>query len=407
MTEHSPDIPMVVLILGLAVAVIAAVRSLFQRISVPPIVGYIILGTAISAAYSEWHVLSSEGKGIFEFLAHVGLIALLFRIGLESNLSELIENLGSAAVIWVFNIGVSAIGGFIVAHYLLGMGIISSLFIATAFTATSVGIAIGTWRDSGQLDTRKGGLLTDIAELDDISGIVLMTILFAIVPLIHLESGQSFFSTIAASTGIVLLKLLLFGAACIAFSLLLEERITKTVRKFEEDFGLILTVTGIGFIIASAAGLLGFSLAIGAFFAGLAFSRDPSAVRIDASFNHIYKFFAPFFFVGVGLQIEISAISSAILIGSLLTVFAILFKLVGDGIPSYFKVGAAGAALIGVSMIPRAEIAMIVMQHGLSLGDWAVPPEVYAAMVVVTALTCIISPILINQMFNRFPQTKE
>jgi Kef-type K+ transport system membrane component KefB len=169
----------------------------------------------------------------------------------------------------------------------------------------------------------------------------------------------------------------------------------------------MLAVAGIGIIIAAVAGLIGFSLAIGAFFAGLVFSRDPEAVRMEASFLPVYELFSPFFFIGIGLKIDPDSFTSALGLGCILAVAAIAAKVIADGIPVSLMRGMTGGLLIGISMVPRAEIAMVIMQKGLTLGDWAVPKQVFGAMVVVSAATCILSPVAVRVMLREWPQGRE
>ena len=103
-------------------------------------------------------------------------------------------------------------------------------------------------------------------------------------------------------------------------------------------------------------------------------------VRMETSFEPLYGLFAPFFFVGIGLNIDPTSIIPGFTLGIALLVVAVVGKIVGAALPALASTGAAGAALIGVSMVPRAEIAMIVVQQGRSLGDWAVPANVYGGL---------------------------
>jgi Kef-type K+ transport system membrane component KefB len=169
----------------------------------------------------------------------------------------------------------------------------------------------------------------------------------------------------------------------------------------------MIMVIGIGFIIAAVAGLMGFSVAIGAFFAGLVFSRDPRAVRMEESFTPLYEFFTPFFFIGIGLSIDPTMLITALGLGFILLIAAVLGKVIGAGGPAFLTLGSTGSLLLGVSMVPRAEIAMVIMERGYKLGDWAVPPEVFGAMAVVSAATCLISPVILRLLLKRWPQHAE
>ena len=255
------------------------------------------------------------------------------------------------------------------------------------------------------MKTPTGELLTDVAELDDISGIVAMAILFAVIPVLKIgAAGNQLTGLIAKSAGFILIKLVIFGGLCLLFSLFLERHITQYFTKLHSTPSLMLLMVGFGFIIASLAGLLGFSLAIGAFFAGLAFSRDPQSVKMNASFDSIYKLFSPFFFIGIGLSIDPESLANGVRLGWMLVLAAMIGKIIANGIPGMIAVGKKGGILLGISMVPRAEIAMIIMQRGLSSGDWAVPPSIFSAMVMVSAVTCLITPLGVNYLFKYWSQ---
>jgi Kef-type K+ transport system membrane component KefB len=289
--------------------------------------------------------------------------------------------------------------------FVLGYGLIPSLIAAVALTATSVGVSLGLWEKHKALKTRNGALLTDVAEMDDLSGVAFMALLFAVIPVLRGSGeGGGLWSELLASGGIFLVKFLAFAGACVFIGRYLERRVTTTFGRFGSPPELMVLVTGIGILIAGVAEWLGMSAAIGALFAGIIFSRDPEAVNIEAGFRGIFHLLAPFFFVGIGLQFELSALGSAIAAGSALVAVAILGKLVGTGFPALVATGAAGATLIAVSMVPRAEITLIIMSRGRELGDWAVPAELYAAFVLVSAVTCVVAPVALEVLFRRWPQ---
>lgn len=110
----------------------------------------------------------------------MGIVFLLFRVGLESELRKLVENLRDATLVWLADIAASGALGFVFAHHLLGLALVPSLFVAVAMTATSVGVSVAVWREEGALDSRRGQLLLDVAELDDVSDVVLMALLLAV-----------------------------------------------------------------------------------------------------------------------------------------------------------------------------------------------------------------------------------
>ena len=165
----------------------------------------------------------------------------------------------------------------------------------------------------------------------------------------------------------------------------------------------LLPVVGIGLIIAAIAGMLGFSLALGALFAGVVFSRDPKAVRVDTSFDAIYQLFVPFFFIGIGLQIAPESLGLAVGFGAVLLAAAVVGKLVGAGVPAWPLDGWTGAVLLGVSMVPRAEIALVVVMEGRRLGPWAITDEVFTAVTLVVLASSLSALLALRFLLARIP----
>ncbi|MEK9661787.1 MAG: cation:proton antiporter [Alphaproteobacteria bacterium] len=218
---------------------------------------------------------------------------------------------------------------------------------------------------------------------------------------------------IGSTLGEFLLKLAAFAAFCLLFARYIEGPMTRFFSSLRPSPDPLLPVVGATFVIAAFAGWLGFSLAVGALFAGLLFSRDPRAVRVDASFSSIYDLFTPFFFINIGLALDPAHLKlTGFGIAGLLLGVAIVGKVAGAALPARFlsdslRLGWHGAILIGVSMVPRAEIAMVVMSEGRRLGDWAVPPELFSAMVVVVVATSIVAPLLIAPMLTVKPPGRQ
>jgi Kef-type K+ transport system membrane component KefB len=399
-SKYELNYPLVILMVGSVVFLVMLIKSGLDRTSVPSLVGFLILGFFIRLADDYLGFFTIGCEEIFGFLAQIGLFTLLFRVGLESNLRGLLGQLRRASVIWIANVIITGLIGFATAFYMLNYHWVASLVIATAFTATSVGISVAVWEESGMLNTPRGELLVDVAEMDDISAVVLMAMLFAVLPSLKSGSPPDWLPVISSVLGLFLIKLIGFGTLCFLFSRYAEKGLTHFFRDLESPPDPMLVVVAIGLMIAALAEMLGFSLAIGAFFAGLVFSRDPDSVKIESSFLPLYELLSPFFFIGIGLALDPAVMDTALGMGGILLVMAILGKLIANGVPVFLMGGIAGALLIGASMVPRAEIAMVIMHKGLSLGEWAIPSHAYAAMVVVSAATCILSPPVVRSLLN-------
>ncbi len=404
MSEQEAGLFLIILLLGGLIVLSIFIRSGLKKIGLPSLVGFMLLGFLIKVLDGKWGFWNKEISQIFEFLASIGIIFLLFRVGLESNLKGLLSQIKHASLIWIGNILFSGVLGFMAAKHLLGLEIIPSLFIGVALTATSVGVSIGVWQEMKAVNSPTGELLLDVAEMDDISGIIFMALLISTLPLLKNGLDLSGGSVVGGSIVFLLVKLLGFGLISVLFSLFLEKPVTSFFSKLKHSPDPMLILAGFGLVIASLAGLLGFSLAMGAFFAGLVFSRDPKAVRLDSSFGSLYDFFVPFFFIGVGLQINPGSLISAVSFGLVLLLVAILGKLIGNGLFSLAVTGMKASVVLSLSMVPRAEIAMVVMKKGSELGEWAVPEKVFSAMVLVSLITCISAPIILRFLLRKWPQ---
>jgi len=392
---------MLIMITGALIVLALLIKAGLRKLRLPPMLGFLLVGFALRLLDERYGCLGSAGREVMHFLGILGVIVLLFRVGLESDLAGLVKQLRCASVIWFANVAASAALGYLAARYLLRLEFIPSLVVATAMTATSVGIPSLIWRDAKALDSEDGERFIDVAELDDISGVILMALLFAVLPALKDSGTNGIWAIVGKEASKFAVKLVLFAGGCYLFSRYVEKRLTGWLRQFENAPSLMLIVAGIGFMIAAAAGLIGFSAAIGAFFAGLAFSRDPKSVDLDASFGSVYELFSPFFFYSIGLLIDPGALTTGLVLGSALVVAAIGGKLLGTVFSARLFVGWTAAAVLGVSLVPRAEITLLIMRRSHAMGEWAAPAPVYAGMVFVALVTCVAVPPVLHWMLRK------
>ncbi len=400
------DYPLLIT-LGLLLILTPLIRSRLSRLAIPPLVGYILLGFFIRLLDQQWSFIDTLFDNTFVVLAHIGVVALLFRVGLRSHIKTLLAKLPDASLVWVGDVLTNLLFGYIVARYALSLSIETSMVIATAFSATSVAVSVAVWQSANRLETPQGQLLVDVAELDDLSGIVLLAVLLAILPVFQ-EDGTALLPLVGTATGEVLVKLAIFIAGCYLFSHYIEARFTRFIRKEEASkTALTITILGSGLAIAAVAGSLGFSLAIGALFAGLAFSRDREAVRSDAGFSYFYELFTPFFFINIGLQVDPAALLESLDLGLLLFVVAVLGKFIGAGAPALLSLNRRDAVLLGISMVPRAEIALVIVVQCRQIGENIISNKIFAAMVLVSIATSISSSLILHRMLGKERESKK
>lgn len=393
------DVWMLALVGGLVIAAVLT-RRLSDLLKLPAIVGYMLIGLGIGVADARWSFLSEPDRFSFAFLADAGIVVLLFRVGLESNFTRLMAQIRRASFVWVGDFVVSFAVAYGVASQVLGYGLVPSLVAASALSATSLGVAAAFWRDRGALKTDRGALLTDIAELDDLSGILALAVMLAVLPRL-LDGGTVGPEVIGEVTLVLLVKFFAFCAFCFLFARYLERPITGWFRATQPRPTVIIVVLGLCFAISTLADFMGFSLAVGALFAGLAFSRDPAEHSIDKGFEYLFLLFSPFFFIHLGMVADPSLWIEGLAVGGVLAVAAIVGKLVGVGGATWMVADRKTAILIGISMIPRAEITLVILQQAAALGPAAVPGELFGGMIFVSILTCLLVPFALQLAFRR------
>lgn len=333
------NIALLLITLGAVLMLVPFVKSICHRFGLPVSVGYIVFGLIIGTLERPYVTSSPEFTGTFGVLAQLGVIALLFRVGLRSHTSVLLDKLPNASVIWLSNTLGSAAIGYLVARYGFQWSLETSLVVGIVFSATSIAVSVSVWDELGKLSSDEGQILVDVAELDDLSAVIMLAILLGILPTL-LNGGIDLWYQLGTSSLKIVVKLALFILICYLFAHFIEADFTKFNRRISDSpASLTISILGAGLVIASTAGYLGFSIAIGALFAGLAFSRDPEAVKTDGSFTYFYDFLTPFFFIHIGMQTDLLALVNVLDIGLILIIAAALAKFVFTAASAVFFYG--------------------------------------------------------------------
>jgi len=393
---------------GLAcmLVLILIVRQLPKPVWLLPMLLYIAAGAAFSAwqPADHWPVLKQSFVPLLQLLSEAGLVMMLFQAGLDANLADFRRQLPAAVVIWLSDVLVSAVAGFACAT-LLGFDFLTALFITVAFTATSVGVSVALWGQAGLLSSPQGSLLLEIAELDDISTILLLSLLLAFTVGGQGQPDLTAASSVSSVWHLLTLLGWMFGFIAVAygFGRYLEPGLTQWIRRRQQLHDTLLWVVAVSLLFAVLAELAGLSLAIGAFLAGLAFSSDKAVQTEKKSARFLTELLSPFFFFGLGTLVDWPMLSEAGWPALWLLLAAIAGKFFGNYLPVRQRFGHSTALTIGVSMAPRSEVAMIVMQKGLSYG---LDPKAFLAMLVVVLGSVMFSalsvPLLLKRL-NRVP----
>jgi Kef-type K+ transport system membrane component KefB len=358
--------------------------EVFKRIGQPAIIGEILGGVLIGPSVFG---LVEVGE-VIEVFAELGVVFLLFWVGLETRLSEM-RAVGSTAV----SVG---IGGAVVpfavgvgAGLVLDKSIETSVFLGAALAATSAGITAATFLDLGINRTRAARTVLGAAVVDDILALLLLSVAVGMAAQGGIDAGE-----ILLSLGISLVFLGFFALG--GTSLLQRWPHLLHEPHFSESPLLPAVLVCLG-LAAFAAGI-GLAALIGAFLAGMIVAETKDQHPIEEEVEPLYAFFPPFFFAFIGIELELDALFDAetLALLALITVLAIATKLVPAYLASRRGLGTQEAAVVGVGMTPRGEVGIVVASIGATEG--VVDAQLFAVVVGMSILTTMVAPFALRRL---------
>jgi len=390
--------------LQLAVILVTArvAAEIVSRFGTPSVIGELTAGVILGP--SLFGLI--EANEVIHLLAQIGVIMLLFEVGLETDVSRLARSGRQAAMVAIGGIIIPFILGYGLARHVFEETLLMSLFIGGALTATSIGVTVRILRDLGRQNSLEGQIVLGAAVIDDVLGVLLLAFLFEF----SVSGDLSFtnLSKIALFTG-----LFFFVAPVVAKAM---SHILSEYEKLAHTPGLIATIiVSIVLVFAWAAHAVGAPELLGGFAAGLALSRrfflpfgaalgrdGQFAEEVEKTMKPIVQLFTPIFFVTVGLSLDLRAIdwgSGYVWFFSLsLATVAILGKIAGGFLLA--KEHWLMCSAVGMAMVPRGEVGLIFAELGRSAGVF--DPAAYAAMVLVIAYTTLFSPFWIKLFYRRY-----
>jgi len=369
------------------------VGALFLRLRQPAVVGEILAGVLIG----PYALKLFQHSEFLDAFAELGVVFLLFMVGLETDPTSLVRvgreaaAVGTAGVILPFFFGFFLMRG-------LGHGLPESLFAGAALTATSVGITARVMTDLGRIGTRVARIILGAAVFDDVLGLLVLAVVSGLAG--KGLSGSHIAVLLAEATAFCVLALALGRPAV--------HRISPHVARITGDasrnplFALAVALC-LGFSVAAYS--IGLAGIVGAFFAGILFAELREAPELRRSMEPIYELLVPIFFVLLGAKVDVGRLMTwqVLPVGLVLTALAIVGKLIGCGLVS-LPAGRWEALTIGVGMIPRGEVGLVVAMIGLSRK--VVSPDIYSMVVLMCILTSVLAPPPLRVLLSR-PEVAE
>lgn len=383
-----PETHLFVDLLATLVAIILATKllgALAQRLGQPSVLGELMAGVVLGG--SVLGVIDPQGPVIFA-LAELGVLILLFEIGLHTELASLVRVGAAAASVGLVGVILPFAGGFAVS-VMLGLDMLPAIVCGAALTATSVGISARVLSDLGQLDRPEGRIVLGAAVIDDVIGLIVLSLVTG------LAAG-------VAPAPLPVLKTAAIAFGFIAVAILIGRSLVPTVfgwiARIEVAGTLGLFGLAFAFVMAWLAEHSGSAMIIGAFAAGLILNPTPQRRTIERATTEIGHFFVPVFFAAVGAAVDVKSFMDpgTLAIGSALIAVGILGKMAAGYAPWWFK---GNKALIGAAMVPRGEVGLIFAQMGLATG--AIDVALFSAIALMVMVTTFAGPPLLQHFTAR------
>lgn len=366
---------------------------LTKKISMPQVVGALLAGLLLGPAI--FNVLRET-----DFLTQVselGVIVLMFAAGLETDMKELKKTGKASFVIALLGVLLPLAGGFLLAHFFNegepggASPFLQNIFIGVILTATSVSITVETLKELGKLSTKAGNAILGAALIDDILGIIALTVVTSLadssVSIWWVLAKIVLFFVFAAVAGFLFYKLFSLWTA----------RANKDLRRF-----VIVAFVFCLLMAFCAEHFFGVADVTGAFIAGLIISNTQRTKYIASRFDTLsYLLLSPIFFASIGIKVVLPEMTGSILVFSiLLVIVAVLTKIVGCGLGAKLcKFTNRESLQIGTGMVSRGEVALIVASKGEAVG--LMSGAFFGPVVIMVVITTIITPILLKIVFRK------
>ena len=397
-TESSTIFIHVIISLSLLLFASKIFAELFHRIKLPIVLGELLAGIIIGPyALGGLPLFNGEPLVILdETIKHIGELAaivILFVAGLEITPREFLK--GGLSSFTIGALGVVApffVGYFVFSWY--GLEALETLLIATALTATSIAISIQVLTSLGKMQTKEARLILGAAIVDDILAIAVLSVVLTMV-----QTGNT--TPDIMEITFLILKILGLFVALLVGSILIVPRILHREKLWKSQGSIEGITTAIFFGAAGIAAVVGLSPIVGAFAIGMAVASTRLIKQVEEYVHKLQIIFAPLFFAIIGAQVDLRGINlDVLIIAGILVFIAIATKMVGCGLPSLiFLKDKSKAMRVGIGMVSRGEVGLIVAGVGATSG--VVSGDVYTAIIVMVAVTTIITPIWLKKSYQK------
>ncbi|ODH01141.1 sodium:proton antiporter [Nostoc sp. KVJ20] len=405
--------------------------ELFRMIDLPPVLGELVGGVLVGASALHLVVFPDSGAAgsdsiimtILQFinnlspdavtsifqsqsevvsvLAELGVIILLFEIGLESDLKELQKVGYQATVVACVGVAVPFAAGTAGLILLFHAPVIPAIFAGAALTATSIGITSKVLSEIGQLKSREGQIIVGAAVIDDILGIIVLAVVASLAKTGEVDIFNVIYLIVSAT--VFLIGSILLGKY-------FNQSFVAIADKLQTRGNLIIPAFIFAFFMAFLGSAIHLEAILGAFAAGLVLDETDKRKELDEQVKPVADILVPVFFVTVGAKVDLGVLNPLVpenREGLIISIFLIAIAIIGKVVTGWSVFGQPGInrLAVGVGMIPRGEVGLVFAAIGAASGTLDKPLQ--AAIVIMVILTTFLAPPLLRFAFKQSPEEKE
>jgi Kef-type K+ transport system membrane component KefB len=346
----------------------------------------VIIGPSVLSLFHESATLTT--------FAEIGIIFMIFMLGLETKVANLRAVGAAAAAIAMMGVALPFLAGWGLGEF-MNEPWQTSLFFGAILTATSVAVTARTFIDMDLTRSKLAQIVLAAAVVDDIVGLLALTLVISVT---GAGGGGGIWETVAKSAFFLLVIFPVFW--------FIIPPVTHWLRRLEGEGSLFVMVLGLTFLFSFLAASAGLAGIVGAFLIGLIFGRTSEAASIQEQVEPIFYFMAPIFFVSIGIGVHLGQLSDVIIFALAFTAIAIVTKIIG-GLAGgmMFRLPVSSALLVGVGLIPRGEVGLIVAELGRR--DGIINEATFSAAAFMCVATILVTPSLLKWMLAKFHYEEE
>jgi len=381
----SSDVSRLIVTLAAIILATKLLGEAAQWIGQPAVLGELVAGVLLGGSVLR---MIDPRDPVIHAIAELGVLVLLFQIGLHTNLKAMRRVGAAAATVGTAGVALPFVGGFLAVRA-LGLPTIPALVAGAALTATSIGISARMLGDLRRLHTPEGQIVLGAAVLDDVIGLIILSVVGGVI-----VGGRVTVAGVARTSGIAIG----FVVVALVVGGLVVPRLFGRLAMIRSSGAVGLIALAFALALSWLADSSGSAMIIGAFAAGLILHPTPQREEIEHSMTSIGHLFVPVFFASVGASVDLRALTSpeALATGSALIAVGVAGKVLAGFAPWWFD---GNKLLIGVAMVPRGEVGLIFAQMGLASG--AISAEVFGALMLMVVVTTFLTPPLLSRISRR------